>query len=84
MIDKVFALSSYPQYARMVWWKTISKRHLVIQGVQLGEGVQILGCPIVSMVSESEIIVDTRIHIGSDSGISGVTFCAAVEMEIGD
>ena len=112
MLYKLLVVTNYPHYARMIWWNTVVKIRLERLGVQLGEDVQLIGIPVVSMADDSEICLGarcslcsdsrytalgvnhsvvlrtlrpgSRIRIGSDTGISGATICAAAEVEIGN
>ena len=67
MLSKIFNITRYPYYVRKLWWKTVVPWRLKKRGIQLGKEVQIIAAPIVSMIENSQIQIDDRCVLCSES-----------------
>jgi acetyltransferase-like isoleucine patch superfamily enzyme len=57
VLDNLFAVHRWPEFARMLWWRTAVPWHLRRMGVELGRASHYHGSPLVSRHPESRIAI---------------------------
>ena len=67
MLDKLLAFSRYPEFARLFWWRTFIPLVVRRKGLQIKQGVQFMGQPIVSLVPGGSIILGENASLCSVS-----------------
>lgn len=63
----VLAFSRYPEFAQRVWWLHVVPRRLRAQGLSIGDDVQFLGMPIVTVEPGSQLVIGDRTTLCSVS-----------------
>ena len=64
---RILNVVHYPNYMRLLWWKTYAIWRLRMRGVSMGVSVRLLGSPIVSLKKGSNIVLGDRVVLCSNS-----------------
>lgn len=67
MLRKLTALRRYPEFAVLLWWRTVVPLRLRRLGLEIGRGVQFHGMPVVSLAPGSRIVLADQVSLCSVS-----------------
>lgn len=65
IVKKIISISRYPEFAKLLIWRTYTPWRLRSLGVVIGDNVSFLGTPIVSMAANSSIRIAEKANICS-------------------
>ncbi len=67
MLKKILSFGRYPEFLCLIWWRKVVPLYLRRTGVELGLDVRFQGSPIVSMATDSQIVIGDRANLCSAS-----------------
>jgi acetyltransferase-like isoleucine patch superfamily enzyme len=66
-IERMVQIKRYPTFAKLLWWRTYVPMRMRALGLQLGDGVEFFGQPVVSMKEGSSLVIGAQCSLCSVS-----------------
>jgi len=66
-LERIVQIGRYPTFAKLLWWRTYVPMRMRALGLELGDGVEFFGQPVVSMKKGSSLVIGAQCSLCSVS-----------------